>query len=74
MSDTEILAYTDSKITELEDVISGQKKLLSEYEKELNNLSGSVPESKCVTNPIRTTAGDVRNIYSLVIEKDALEL
>lgn len=36
MTGTEVLAYTDSKITELEDIVAGQKKLLSEYENALN--------------------------------------
>lgn len=41
-----------------------------ECEVELKNLSESVPESKCNTNPVKTTAENVRYIYSKVIEKE----
>lgn len=39
------------------------------YEDDLKNLVSSVPDSKCDTNPVKTTSDDIRRIYETVIEK-----
>lgn len=51
------------------DDLAISKPVCLKYENELKNLVSSVPDSKCDTNPVKTTSGDIRRIYEAVIEK-----
>lgn len=48
-------------VLELEKPISDKK------EEELENLVSSVPESKCKTNPVKTTSEDIKAMYKMVL-------
>lgn len=70
MSDVETLEYTDSRITELEDVISSQKKLLYAYEKELNGARVRYKELKLelkvYKKALKLAVTDIKERYGLL--------